>query len=126
MGDRGSVREASVGEAPEGSWIFAEHGRGAKPEGRPGAVEVGGGHVQRRTAARRVQAAGKGSPPRAPPPRGGDVLNDAICMFLGSHNGEESAKVSLTRTEKRTTPPSSLSSIGGGGAENHADTNPKT
>ena len=126
MGDRSSVVEAGVREAPKGSRIFAEHGRGAKPEGGPGAVEIGGGHVQRRTAARRVQAAGKGSPPRALPPRGGDVPNDAICMFLGSHNGEESANVCLTRAEKRTTPPSSLSSIGGGGAENHADTNPKT
>ena len=126
MGDRGAVMEAGMGEAPEGSRIFAEHGRGAKPEGGPGAVEVGGGHVQQRTAARRVQAAVKGSPPRALPHRGCYVPNDAICMFLGSHNGEESAKVCLTRTEKRTTPPSSLSSIGGGGAENHADTNPKT
>ena len=51
MGDRGAVMEAGMGEAPEGSRIFAEHGRGAKPEGGPGAVE-------------RVVATCSGAPPR--------------------------------------------------------------
>ena len=126
MSDSGIVMKAGVGEAPKGNRIFAEHRWGAEPEGGPGAVEIGGGHVQRRTAARRAQAAGKGSPPRALPQRGGYVPNDAISVFLGSHNGDDSAELCLTGTEKRTTPPSSSSTIGGGGTENHSDTNPKT